>query len=209
MTEHTMSPPPRSCWAFQDDHLLAEGALADVAAAVRAAIAENPEAAIVTFDDQTGAVIDLDLRGSAQDVQARYSAFHDASAAVAEAGTAAPENGMRGRGRPKLGVVAREITLLPRHWDWLATQQGGASHALRRLVEEARLRDGGQSRLRLAREASYRFMSAMAGNQPGFEEASRALFVGDEARFQTETAAWPVDIRNHAHRLGWAAPRAV
>ena len=99
------------------------------------------------------------------------------------------------------GVVAREVTLLPRHWDWLAAQPGGASHALRRLVDDARRRDGGQSEQRMAQETAYRFMSAMAGNLPGFEDATRALFANDAARFMQYTETWPIDIRAHAQKL--------
>jgi hypothetical protein len=98
-------------------------------------------------------------------------------------------------------VVAREVTLLPRHWEWLAAQPGGASVALRKLVEEARRAHGERDRARLARERAYRFMSAMAGDLPGFEEASRALFAGDGAGMQTHMAAWPPDVREHATRL--------
>jgi hypothetical protein len=104
-------------------------------------------------------------------------------------------------GRPKLGVVGREVTLLPRHWEWLATQPGGASVTLRRLVEEARRAGGDEERKRQARDAAYRFMFAVAGNEPGFEEASRALFAGDQSRFEEETERWPADVREHARTL--------
>ena len=107
----------------------------------------------------------------------------------------------RGPGRPKLGVVAREVTLLPRHWDWLAAQPGGASVALRRLVEDARRVSASDDRRRAAQEAAYRFMQAMAGDQPGYEDATRALFAGDVARFEERTAAWPEDVREHASLL--------
>ena len=104
----------------------------------------------------------------------------------------------RGPGRPKLGVVAREITLLPRHWEWLAQQPGGASVAIRRLVEQARRSGEDKDRMRQAREAAYRFMSAMAGNKPHYEDAIRALFAGDPARFEELIAGWPADVRDHA-----------
>jgi hypothetical protein len=97
--------------------------------------------------------------------------------------------------------VAREVTLLPRHWDWLATQPGGASVALRKLVEEARRTNRGKDRVRLAKEAAYRFMSTLAGNEPGFEEAVRALFAGSEERFGSLVKNWPVDVANHAKKL--------
>jgi hypothetical protein len=114
---------------------------------------------------------------------------------------AAPEP--RGRGRPKLGVVAREVTLLPRHWEWLGTQPGGASVALRKLVEEARRTSGDRDRSRAARDAAYHFMSAMAGNLPGFEEASRALFADDRRRFAGLIAGWPDDVRDHTVKLAF------
>jgi hypothetical protein len=107
---------------------------------------------------------------------------------------APPTEAPRGRGRPKLGVVAREITLLPRHWDWLASQPGGASVALRKLVEAARRESEGPDRIRTAREAAYRFASAIGGDLPGFEEAMRALFAGDGAGFEARIQAWPADI---------------
>lgn len=108
----------------------------------------------------------------------------------------------RGRGRPKLGVTAREVTLLPRHWDWLAAQPGGASVALRRLVETARRSDA--ARARAAQEAVYRFINAIAGNQPGHEEALRALFANDLGGFAQRIAAWPADVRAYALKLAGA-----
>lgn len=178
-----------TCTAFAGPERLAHGPVADVALAMKAALTRDPAASILTFDDATGRVIDLDLRGSDADVLARLSAADDQPT--------------RGRGRPRLGVVAREVTLLPRHWDWLSAQPGGASHALRRLVDEARRRDGGQSETRVAQETAYRFVSAMAGDLPGFEEATRALFANDAARFAQHSAAWPADIRDHAQKLAW------
>jgi hypothetical protein len=101
-------------------------------------------------------------------------------------------------------VVAREVTLLPRHWDWLGSQPGGASVALRKLVDEARRLRGDRDRIRTAQEAAYHFMSAMAGNLPGFEEATRALFADDRHRFVDLIAAWPEDLRDHALKLAFA-----
>ncbi len=106
----------------------------------------------------------------------------------------------------RLGVVAREVTLLPRHWDWLAAQPGGASVALRKLVDEARREHGERDRRRLANERAYHFMSALAGDLPGFEEASRALFAGDMPGFRDRIEAWPRDLREHLLRL--AEPEA-
>lgn len=108
-------------------------------------------------------------------------------------------------GRPKLGVVAREVTLLPRHWQWLNGQPGGASVALRKLVDEARRVNAGKDLVRQARESAFRFMSAMAGNEPRFEEAIRSLFAGNAERFHEMIAAWPVDVRDHAEKLAAAS----
>ena len=96
-------------------------------------------------------------------------------------------------GRPKLGVTAREVTLLPRHWDWLATQPGGASVALRKLVEDAGRKPGAQMRQR--RDAAYRFATALVGNAPGYEEAMRALYAGHGEEFIAHIEAWPADVR--------------
>lgn len=111
----------------------------------------------------------------------------------------------QGPGRPNLGVAAREVTLLPRLWEWLSSQPGGASVALRKLVEQARRANAGRDRIRQAQEAAYRFMSALAGNAPGFEEAARALFSGDVKRFHAVTQAWPPGVRS---RLQMVAARA-
>ncbi len=178
-------PTPRRASAFDGDTHLATGPLAEVALAVKARLDADPTAQPLVFDDATGAVVDLDLRGDAAAIIARL----------------APAEPPRGRGRPKLGVVPREVTLLPRHWDWLARQPGGASVTLRRLVDAAR-RDGAADP-RAAREAAYRFMSAMAGDRTGFEEAARALFAGDRPGFTTHAASWPADIRAHVERMMW------
>jgi hypothetical protein len=156
-----------------------------VAVAVRAAIPSEP---ILAFDDATGQVIDLDLSGTEDEVSARY--FDDEEAAEA-----------RGRGRPKLGVVGREVTLLPRHWDWLAAQQGGASVALRKLVDAARKQTEQADRERAARERAYRFMYAIGGDLPEFEAASRALFAGDRKALEACLANWPEDVAAYTEAL--------
>lgn len=184
--------------AFAGDRRIASGPLAEVALAVKRFSAKD--AAVLTFDDATGRVIDLDLRGTDAEIVARLAGGLEQGA---ERSRPDPNAEPRGRGRPKLGVIAREVTLLPRHWDWLATQPGGASATLRRLVEAAR-RDGAEEeRVRLAQEAAYRFMSAIAGDLPGFEEATRALFARDRARFAARTAGWPADIGAYARRLAF------
>ncbi|HTC97683.1 MAG TPA: DUF2239 family protein [Bradyrhizobium sp.] len=183
--------------AFEGQRRLASGPIADVALAIKGAT--RPAASpIAIFSDTTGRPIDLDLRGSNAEVLARLSAM---SPVITE--EAVPSE-PRGRGRPKLGVVAREVTLLPRHWEWLGAQPGGASVALRKLVEEARKTNGDRDRHRTARDAAYHFMSAMAGNLPNFEEASRALFADDRRRFTSLIAAWPADVRDHVVKLAYS-----
>jgi len=178
--------------AFDGHRLLAAGTLLDVTLAVKA----SPGLAagtVLTFDDDTGKVVDLDLHGTADQIAARHQAREEGMAA-------------RSRGRPKLGVVAREVTLLPRHWEWLAAQRGGASVTLRRLIDEARKAEGGETAVRTAQDSAYRFMSAIGGDLPGFEEAVRALYAGDAVRLKQHLADWPEDLRVHVRKL--AAPLA-
>ena len=182
--------------AFIGQRRLASGPLAEVALAILRASKNSADASILIFDDGNGRPVDLDLRGSERDVVARLP-----SPAPPAEEPVAPEP--RGRGRPRLGVVAREVTLLPRHWEWLGAQPGGASVALRKLVEAARRSSGDLDRQRAARDAAYHFMSAMAGNLPHFEEASRALFAGDRRRFVELIAGWPGDIRDHIVTLAF------
>ncbi|WP_171712721.1 DUF2239 family protein [Bradyrhizobium archetypum] len=188
--------------AFIGPQRLAAGSLAEVAIAVMNASQRPAAPPIIIFADATGQPIDLDLRGTERDVIARLPqpAPYDPDAAANQAASTEP----RGRGRPKLGVVAREVTLLPRHWEWLGAQPGGASVALRKLVEEARRANGDADRVRAARDAAYRFMSVMAGNLAGFEEASRALFADDRRRFAGLIAGWPDDIRDHVVKLAFS-----
>ena len=160
--------------AFEGQRRLASGPLPEVVLAVKRA-EQRGSGGIAIFCDATGRAIDLDLRGSDDEIVARLPS-DPTPRGIRSCGTPSQP---RGRGRPKLGVVAREVTLLPRHWEWLGAQPGGASVALRKLVEEARRANGDRDRSRAARDAAYHFMSAMAGNLPHFEEASRALFADD------------------------------
>jgi hypothetical protein len=184
--------------AFEGDRCIASGDLREVVSAAKAALDRDKDCSILVFDGSSGGVIDIDFRGSIDDVLARLP--RRADAAGEDAATATP----RGPGRPKLGVVAREVTLLPRHWEWLAQQSGGASVALRRLVDEARRANKDKDRVRQAQEAAYRFIAALAENKPHYEEVARALFARDALRFETWTADWPADVRNHARRLAAA-----
>jgi uncharacterized protein len=187
--------------AFEGDRRVASGNLREVISAAKETLDRRKDASVLVFDGTTSGPIEIDFRGSLDDVLARLPASAAAPDAMEEAAQAAP----RGPGRPKLGVVAREITLLPRHWEWLAQQSGGASVALRKLVDEARRANKDKDRVRLAQEAAYRFMAAMAENKPHYEEVARALFAGDAERFEAWTATWPADVRDHARRLAAAA----
>lgn len=170
--------------AFARQSRIASGALKEMLFETKTFLERGGAEPVFIFEDQTGRQVDFDFRGTSDEVLER----------------AAPTR-RTGPGRPRLGVVSREVSLLPRHWDWLEQQPNGISAALRRLVDEARKRAPSEERARLAREAAGRFMTAMAGNLPGYEEASRALFAKDHERFTHLIAAWPEDVRLHLERL--------
>ncbi|MFK2877988.1 DUF2239 family protein [Rhodanobacter hydrolyticus] len=182
------SPANPGCTAFDGHTLVASGTLAEVALAVKRALDQAPACTPLIFDDATGQSVEVDFRGSADEVLGRLQ-------------PAAEGDAPRGAGRPRLGVVAREVTLLPRHWYWLNSQPGGASATLRRLVEEARRNGSAKDRARLAGEAADRFMRVVGGDLAGYEEASRALWRGDRDAFNRHTRSWPKDVREHARRL--------
>lgn len=179
------SNPAVRCTAFHGSERFATGEVPQVAMAVKALLDREPGASVLIFNDATSHFVEIDFLGTPEEVWARLM----------------PAPMPAGPGRPKLGVVAREVTLLPRHWDWLNRQPGGASVALRKLVEEARKANEGADRVREAQEASDRFMRVMGGDRAGFEEASRALYAGQRDRFETEIASWPADVRDHLRKL--------
>jgi hypothetical protein len=183
-------PAKTSYTAFEGTRRIASGELKKVALKVKRVLDRGERGPVLIFDDRTSELVELDFRGTPAEVARRVP---DAEVDGTE--------GARGPGRPKLGVVAREVTLLPRHWEWLNRQPGGASVALRKLVEEARRVNAAKDRVRQARESAYRFMVAMAGNEAGFEEALRALFAGRRERFEECIGAWPADVREHARKL--------
>lgn len=206
MTDITNPVPPPDFIAFEGSRCLARGLLADVALQVKAATEARPLARFMVFNALSSEILDFDHRGSADEVLARLALAHpQAQATASDASTEDSAMPRSGPGRPKMGVVAREVTLLPRHWAWLASQPGGASVALRKLVEQARKDSQAHDQRRLSQEASYRFMSAMAGSLDGFEEAARALFAADRPRFEALIAAWPADIQAHSQALAQAA----
>jgi len=191
MSEVSVSPSPARCTAFLGTRRVAFGPCYEVARALAAL--DLSAGGLLVFDDATGAQMDHPWPAG------HFSETPDA---------AAPQEGSPAHppapcvGRPRMGVVAREVTLLPRHWDWLSRQPGGASAALRRLVDEARRTHAERDVQRQAKERAYRFMSAMAGGFAGFEEASRALFAQDAQAFAQRIADWPPDVRAH---LAWLA----
>jgi hypothetical protein len=195
----SMSTPetPPHFIAFAGFKQVAAGDRAQVVTLLRK-LSTTEESLVRVFNDATGERIDLDLRPEA-DVPPSPAPITEAPEAAATA---------RPVGRPKLGVIAREVTLLPRHWEWLASQPGGASVTLRRLVDESRKTGDGRVGVRAARENAYRFMSEMAGDFAGFEEASRALFAGERPKFETLVAPWPEDVRLQLAKLAadsWSA----
>lgn len=184
-----MYDPTHTYTLFSDARRLASGALADVAIAALT-LDEGASTGYLVFSDVSGEQVELDLRGGRAAILERY-------AAAAADDQALP----RGRGRPKLGVVAREVTLLPEHWEWLGSQPGGASVTLRKLVQGARRAGTARERLRRSQERCYKVMVALAGNLPDFEEAARALFAGNRNAFLDKMKTWPADVREHVVSL--------
>jgi len=185
-------PPFPHCTAFDHANRVASGSYVAVAVALKEHLRKHADASVLIFDDASGKQIDFDLRGGDREIEDR----------IRKQLSSGNDSPPRPVGRPKLGVVSREVTLMPQHWAWLGEQPGGASVALRRLVEDARRSGPGKKELRRkAHERAYHFMSAMAGNLANFEEASRALFADDVRSLKKLIAEWPRDIRQHVVRL--------
>lgn len=177
--------------AFHGDRCVAAGTLIDVARTAKSIADSEPGASVLVLNDETGRPTDLNLQGNMADVIARLSTSGNADR---------PHPG-----RPKLGVVSKEVTLLPRHWDWLSQQSGGASAVLRRLVDKEMKEPS--ARLRQVQTSADRFLAALGGNRPGCEEASRALYAGTFDRFEAAIRDWPEDIRDNIHRIAGPAFR--
>lgn len=182
--------------AFSESKKIASGEVLEVAAKVKKYLLKEPKAQVLIFDDATSSQIEIDFRGTAETVLRRLETLFE----VTEKMEKKP-----GPGRPKLGVVAKEVTLLPDHWDWLARQPGGASVTLRKLVEEAKKKNLLKDQMRSAQEAAYKFMTIMAGDLPDYEEALRALYANDPKKFERLIASWPKDIHDHALMLAKAS----
>lgn len=175
--------------AFRGEKRVAKGPLEKIALELKKKYEADKTATFLVFDDESGRTLDfLDLSGSDEQVLQRIQVFLPRE-----------ESKGSGPGRPKLGVVAREVSLLPRHWEWLAQQPGGASVTLRKLVEEKSKSATGSSRE--AQEAAYRFLSVAAGNLPGYEEALRALYAKKKSAFEEKIGEWPRDIREQARKM--------
>jgi len=186
-----MTSPPQ-CIAFAGHDRLAQGPVPEVARAIRQRLDGGETAPIAVFDAATSAPLDLDVRGTPDEAAARAESMVTAKLAATE---------RRKRGRPRLGVVAREVTLLPRHWDWLNAQPGGAAVNLRKLVDAARKENHESFRIRRTQDVAHRFMFAVAGDLAGFEEASRALYAWDLERLEDTISGWPPDVVEHVHQL--------
>lgn len=188
--------------AFLDQRRLASGPLLEVATQLKSTPGIDATRPVLLFNDHTGRARDIDLSGSLDDVRARLR--DSGEPGTADASGPAQASGKAKRGRPRLGVIPREVTLLPRHWEWLRAQPGGASVTLRKLVDEARRGDSASADRNRARDAAYHAMNALGGNLPGYEAALRALYGGDRAAFDEHIADWPADVRGYCRQL--AAP---
>lgn len=188
---------PNTYTSFMGHRRIASGPMLTNVLAVKKVLESRVNDPVLIFDDVTGRFVDVNTQGTDEELAQRYAPVDAPEVEVEQTEKEAP----RGRGRPKLGVVPREVTLLPRHWDWLATQPGGASVALRKLVEEARRASSAKDQRRQAQERTYNFMTAIGGDLPGFEETMRALFADELEHFKTLLADWPEDVRDHAIKL--------
>jgi hypothetical protein len=188
---------PKSCTAFAGHSRIAGGSLAEVALAAKSVVDRGDLSPLLIFDDATSQPIEIDFRGTPGEVIARLSGRFPGFGS----GSRADASNQRKAGRPNLGVVGREITLLPRHWEWLARQSGGASVTVRRLIDAERKASGFKDLARKSEDVTYRFLNSIAGNFPHFEDALRALFASDRNKFIELTEAWPADIRDHARWL--------
>lgn len=197
------------CVAFAGERRIAMGSRAEVAVVVKRVVDGGEHGPLLVFHETTGRVVELDLRGTVEDVERRCASESGEGSLAGEETGGGVEQPARGPGRPKLGVVGREVTLLPRHWAWLSAQRGGASVTLRRLVDQARRESVEADVVHQAQDAAYRFMQAVAGDHPGFEEATRALFARDEEGFVAQTEGWPVDLADQARRMAAGAFEAM
>lgn len=174
---------------FSGHTIVATGDLTTVVTEAKLRLVEGDKERLAIFDNQTGRSVDMDYSGSLEEVVSRV---HEHP--LLQSGPDADAEKRTGPGRPKIGVVSREVSLLPRHWDWLNDQPNGASGTLRMLVEEARKKNAVKDEARHLRDALHKFMWDIAGDFPNFEEATRAFFAKDFDTFRAMIADWPVDV---------------
>ncbi|MDB5106686.1 MAG: hypothetical protein JWP91_4375 [Fibrobacteres bacterium] len=182
--------------AFEGGRLINRGPLPDVVLGIKRRMGRTEHTSALIFSDATGNTMDFNFQGTEKDVLRRLEVF------VKDDAAPEPEN--PGPGRPRLGVVSREVSLLPRQWEWLASQSGGASAVLRRLVDEAKRKSTDGNSVNRIQERTYKFMFAIAGDLPGYEEAIRALYKKDRKAFAMRMEGWPEDVK--AHALDLAGP---
>jgi uncharacterized protein len=183
----------QSYTAFEETKLLAQGPLDEVALKVKRRLKANHEASILVFSDSTGKEMDFDLRGTEKEMLQRLQVYLSPTDSLPSENT--------GPGRPKLGVVSREVSLLPRHWEWLSTQTGGASATLRRLIDDARKSSSGREIVKQAQERTHKLMSTLGGNLPNYEEALRAFYAKDKKKFKDQMQDWPADIKEYIQKM--------
>tara|TARA_B100001013_G_scaffold338302_1_gene259147 strand:+ start:260 stop:835 length:576 start_codon:yes stop_codon:yes gene_type:complete len=173
--------------AIHNKSLIAQG---ELPAVIREAQRQFPEAEPCLYKLDNGKRVDIDWRGDAEEVIKRLPA---ALVPPAEK-----------RGRPKLGVISKEVTLLPEHWEWLSVQRGGASTTLRRLIDSAMSSMTPAQERRIKQDQLYSMMRVFE-DEAGFEAASRALYRLDEAAFSQAIGNWPEALQaiyqDKFHRL--------
>jgi len=197
----------RNYYAFNAQQIVASGPLLEIILKLKSAQFHSDIEGVLLFDEGTGRQFDVNFSGTKEDVLQRYGIDQEELAGfqLTEAESDVKLSQKKGRGRPKLGVVGREVTLLPRHWQWLDSQRGGASATLRRLIDETRKAGVAGELIRQSQDSANRFMYSMAGDMPGFEEAVRALYARDRQQFERETGSWPLDIANCARKYAKVA----
>lgn len=175
---------------------VASGSLADVAEKAKQYLLTRPDADVLIFDCVTSEQVEIDFRGSPETVRRRAEKVQGPDVEIqSDAGKKA------GPGRPRLGVIAKEVTLLPQHWDWLNEQPGGASVTLRKLVEASIKKNSARDTIRRAQDAAYKFLVVTAGDRDQYEEVLRALYAQDLTKFSRLMMSWPKDLRDHALHL--------
>ena len=94
-----MKDSNRLCTVFEGDRRIASGTLAEVAGAVMAASVGCEGDAVLIFDDDTGRVVDLDVRGTLEAVLERLRGGNGVGGPAAES-AADGDQPRRGPGRP-------------------------------------------------------------------------------------------------------------